>query len=201
MSVDPVRDHLEKTFGDAYRKEIEQEENVWRSLPFFAAALALQLAAIAQLREWVAAATGYGMLAALVLLGSAGIATLAALFFVLQSIAPARFRYVTPEPELIGYAAAVRKKASAKPGTTPEAADALALAAVRGLLVEQYALAAVHNRTINQLRATRRTRAGIATLVSILLLVGLLALSVVTTSSAHQRVLHGGGERHVLFLG
>ncbi|HEY8288257.1 MAG TPA: hypothetical protein VIG49_03240, partial [Acetobacteraceae bacterium] len=38
-------DHIEKTLADAYRKEIDQEENVWRSLPFFAATLALQLAA------------------------------------------------------------------------------------------------------------------------------------------------------------
>jgi hypothetical protein len=41
-------DHIEKTLADAYRKEIDQEENVWRSLPFFAATLALQLAAMFQ---------------------------------------------------------------------------------------------------------------------------------------------------------
>jgi len=41
-------DHVEKTLADAYRKEIEQEENVWRSLPFFAGTLALQLAAMFQ---------------------------------------------------------------------------------------------------------------------------------------------------------
>jgi hypothetical protein len=44
----PALTHIEKTLADAYRKEIDQEENVWRSLPFFAATLALQLAAIFQ---------------------------------------------------------------------------------------------------------------------------------------------------------
>jgi hypothetical protein len=44
-------DHLEKTLADSYRKEIDQEENVWRSLPFFAATLALQMAAIVGLVE------------------------------------------------------------------------------------------------------------------------------------------------------
>jgi hypothetical protein len=34
--------YIEKAFADAYRKEIDQEENVWRSLPFFAATLAVQ---------------------------------------------------------------------------------------------------------------------------------------------------------------
>ena len=44
----PALTHIEKTLAEAYRKEIDQEENVWRSLPFFAATLALQLAAIFQ---------------------------------------------------------------------------------------------------------------------------------------------------------
>lgn len=44
----PILDHIGKTLADQYRKEIDQEENVWRSLPFFAATLALQVAALAQ---------------------------------------------------------------------------------------------------------------------------------------------------------
>ena len=39
-------DHIERTLADACREEIDQEENVWRSLPFFAATLALELGAI-----------------------------------------------------------------------------------------------------------------------------------------------------------
>jgi hypothetical protein len=58
MASNPLSDYLEKTFADAYRKEIDQEENIWRSLPFFAATLALQLTAVAQIRDWVNAATG-----------------------------------------------------------------------------------------------------------------------------------------------
>ena len=45
--------HIERTLADAYRKEIEQEENVWRSLPFFAATLALELAALFQVIDKV----------------------------------------------------------------------------------------------------------------------------------------------------
>ncbi len=50
MPSDPLLDHLEKTFAEAYRKEVDQEENVWRSLPFFAATLALQVASLGTLR-------------------------------------------------------------------------------------------------------------------------------------------------------
>ncbi len=35
--------------ADAYRREIDAEENLWRTLPFFAATLALQLAALFQI--------------------------------------------------------------------------------------------------------------------------------------------------------
>ncbi len=41
-------DHIEKTLADACRREIEQGENVWRSLPFIAAAIAFQIAALSQ---------------------------------------------------------------------------------------------------------------------------------------------------------
>ena len=58
MTTDPEIDYLETLFGEAYRKEIDQEENVWRSLPFFTATLALQLAGLAQIRDWVGGAAG-----------------------------------------------------------------------------------------------------------------------------------------------
>jgi uncharacterized membrane protein YjjP (DUF1212 family) len=45
----PALSHIEKTLADSYRKEIDQEENVWRSLPFFAATIALELTALFQL--------------------------------------------------------------------------------------------------------------------------------------------------------
>ncbi len=81
MPFDPLLDHLEKTFADAYRKEIDQEENVWRSLPFFAATLALQLAGLAQVRDWVAGSSGPLLAASSGLLAMAGAATLAAILF------------------------------------------------------------------------------------------------------------------------
>lgn len=45
LATPPSLDYIEKTFADGYRKEIDQEENARRSLPFFAATLALRIAA------------------------------------------------------------------------------------------------------------------------------------------------------------
>jgi hypothetical protein len=40
--------YIERVLGDAYRKQIDREENVWRSLPFFAATQVPELAALFQ---------------------------------------------------------------------------------------------------------------------------------------------------------
>ena len=39
-------DYLEKLLGNLYRKEIDNEENIWRSLSFFSATLAVEVAVV-----------------------------------------------------------------------------------------------------------------------------------------------------------
>ncbi len=179
MAIDPELEYLEKLFGDAYRKEIDQEENVWRSLPFFAATLALQLAGLAQIRDWVADARGWLFWVALALLLATAAATLAALIFLAQSIWPARFRYVTSEPTLQDYVEEVRATAIAG-GSSQDDATLTAVAAARTVMVQQYAVSASNNRVINQRRANRRTRAGLATLASVFAVLVLVAFVVVS---------------------
>ncbi len=185
MPSDPLLDHLEKTFADAYRKEIDQEENVWRSLPFFAATLALQLAALGQLREWLVGLEGLTLLVASVLLGVAGVATLAAIVFLAFSVWPAEFQYVAREPAFRDYAEQVRARA-AEASEAGAATDA-ALRTVKAALAEQYATATDNNRVINQGRARWRTRAGLATLGSVLVVLVLVGLGVVTNIYGHAR--------------
>ncbi len=204
MTTDPEIDYLETLFGEAYRKEIDQEENVWRSLPFFAATLALQLAGLAQIRDWVGGAAGWPFWLSLALLAAAALATLAALVFLAQSIWPARFRYVTSELELQTYLETVRTTAAASGGSADQATQAAVLAA-RTVMVQQYAIGASSNRLINQGRANRRTRAGLATLASVfavLVLVGLVVVSNLhghgTASSARQ---DGAGSRDAVEFG
>ena len=104
MSDDPLLDYLERTFAEAYRKEVDQEENVWRSLPFFAATLALQLAALAQIRDWLAGQAGGFLVASEVLLVATACATISALVLLAMSVWPADLRRVSPEPDFLGYA-------------------------------------------------------------------------------------------------
>lgn len=182
--MDPEIDYLERLFGEAYRKEIDQEENVWRSLPFFAATLALQLAGLAQIRDWVGGAAGWPFWLSLALLAAAALATLAALVFLAQSIWPAKFRYVTSELELQTYLETVRTTAVASGSSADQATQAAVLAA-RTVMVQQYAIGASSNRLINQGRANRRTRAGLATLASVFAVLVLVGLVVVSNLHGH----------------
>jgi hypothetical protein len=187
MATDPLLDHLEKTFAEAYRKEIDQEENVWRSLPFFAATLALQLAGLAQIRDWVASIAGPLFVTAVILLSVAGSATLAALAFLAFSVWPADFRRVAREPDFRDYAENVRAEAEglAQPGSSAEDVAQSALMTVKAALTEQYAIAVDNNRRVNEVRAKWRTRAGLATLTSVFVVLVLVALVVLTNLHGH----------------
>lgn len=182
MPPDPLLEQLERILADSYRREIEAEENVWRSLPFFAATLALQFTGLAQARDWLLAMQGTAALVAIGLLVLAGGSTALGLLFLAQSIAPAEFRYLSREAELLRHAGALREQERAAGRADPEA-SAAALASFRATLVAQYAMAVDHNRAINRRRATRRTRAALAILCSVLLVTALVALTLGTNMS------------------
>lgn len=97
-------DHIEKTLADAYRREIEQGENVWRSLPFFAAAIAFQIAALSQVLlrlPRTSSGAWWDAIAAIIVLSLlifVAVACLAA------SIVPEQLNYIPDEPALLTYA-------------------------------------------------------------------------------------------------
>lgn len=163
----PAWEALEKALADGYRRELEHEENLWRSLPFFAAALALQFAALVPLLDRLAALPAPLGDLARVLAGAAGLLTLWALLELFGSLAVGRdsYRYVASEGAMLGLARAL--EASRAAVADPEAA-------LRQIMMEQYAAAADHNRAVNRRRTDRRTRAALATLASLLATLGLV---------------------------
>ena len=178
-------DYLEKTFADAYRKEIDQEENIWRSLPFFAATLALQLAAISAVGLRVTELAGWWFWAACVALGFAGIGSLGAIGWIAAAIYFAKFNYVSTEPSLLNYATALVDFTDYS-AVTP-------VASLKAELLRQYAVATDNNRNINQRRARRRTIAGLFTLLSVLATVCLATLIL-----AHHLSATAAGAHHVI---
>jgi hypothetical protein len=163
----PALSHIEKTRADAYRKEIDQEENVWRSLPFFAATLALQLAALFQLiTRLPPPGTGAGLLPE-ILLALTGRFMFVALCLLAACIAPTRFRYISREPALFRYTEdLIRAQQAAKDQGLKDVFDALDV--LKRELVHQFAVATDHNRRINKRRELLRAFAGLFVIVSVL---------------------------------
>lgn len=165
-------DHLEGLLGELYRREVENEENIWRSLPFFSATLAVEVAVVTQALPLVARLGGWS---AWVAAGAAALAMLlvaAVVLLLYRSIRPARFRYIASEPELVSYVAQLEA------GGEDEAGGASPEAGLRRLLVQQYADATANNRAINQRRARARTNAGVLLLASIVVTLVLVAATV-----------------------
>ena len=109
------RGALERLLLALYLKEIDQEENVWRSLPFFAATLALQIAALAGVADRLPPLDGPGRWWVLAPLLTAGTGTFLALAGMAAAIYPVRFAYLSPEPELLDYVKALDEAERANP--------------------------------------------------------------------------------------
>ena len=165
--------HIEKTLADSYRKEIDQGENIWRSLPFFAATLALQLGALFQITDRLPLPPSAAGWVAIIVLGSAGLCSLFALGCLAGTIYPKPFRFLAPDPDLLRYTEQLIEDEQ-----TAGSADAPTISAVVTLkaeLARQYAAATNHNKEINDQREKLRSLAGLATLGSMLLTVLLVA--------------------------
>jgi hypothetical protein len=164
--VTSTLDHIEKTLSDTYRKEIDQEENVWRSLPFFAATISFQIAAMSQvLLRLPKHGTGvwWDVFVALIL---GALLIVLAIVFLAASIAPAEFSYVSDEPALLDYAKGLDQDERVATASAAGTSAFDALAVLKETLAHQYARATHHNRQINQRRAYRRSVAGLAILGS-----------------------------------
>ena len=153
---------LEHNFGAAYRAEFDQNENVWRSLPFFATAVALQLATLFQVVDRMPPLATWLGRAAAGLLASSAAAAMVALGFLAGSIWPATLVTITDERALLAQA---------------EVAGVSA-ADMRLQVCGQYADAIQNNRAINRRRRRRRAIAGLATVTSLFLTTLLVAATV-----------------------
>jgi len=193
----PALAHIEKTLADSYRKEIDQEENIWRSLPFFAATLALQLAALFQLIDRLPPlGTGLGWVALALLITSVA-CSVAALSVLAASIYPARFNYIARDTKLLEYALVLIKD-EREPANLAQADPMDALVTLKGTLARQYAVATDPNRQINKRREKRRSIAGLATIAAVVSTLALVAVTFAYYIPSHSAKgpAHGPEQTH-----
>ena len=164
--------HIEQTLAQSYRKEIDQEENLWRSLPFFAATLALQLAALFQVVAHLPSGGAWATMPARALVVLSLLCSLGALGVLAASILPAKFRYVSNDVALLDYTLSLIRDEQAidRPG--------IALPALQESLARQYAAATDNNRHINDRTERLRSVAGLLTIFAVISTLVLVAVTI-----------------------
>ncbi len=157
MSLD---DYTEKFYTDGYKQQIADEENVPRSLPFFATASAVLVAIIAASKDlipgfsWTVYSAWIWALIALLAL-----CLLASMILLLFALWPRDFKYVMSEPELHNYVEQLRKFYSLNSTLSASQREAAILEDLRIALSSQYRVGAANNRAINFGRASKRATA------------------------------------------
>jgi hypothetical protein len=191
---------LERLLSSLYFKELDQEENVWRSLPFFSATLAVEVVVLNQILPlasrmsggWWWALLGFGTALTALMLG--------VLVFLYRSIRRRSFSYIASGKDLVEYVMALEAADPTTGASSSVSGDPSPRSAVnqlRATVIGQLAAAADANRVINQSRAAERSRAGILLLASIVttsIVVGVTIGHEIATEG-RQEAAHGVSER------
>ena len=186
VTVD-AHEYLEEILAEQYNKEIEQEENVVRSLSFAGAALAVISTVIVVVKSYIPAGlNGPYPIVVWVLLVLFSIAIAAALCFLWLAMASQRLQYLSPADEFVSYVTGLRNYYVAS-GLSLQQIEESVLHDLRTLMIEQYTTGAIHNQKINEKRLEARARA-FQSLISALA----LAFATVVVILAHE-ALNGGG--------
>jgi hypothetical protein len=156
-------EYVEKIVADSFRREGDQEENVARTLPFFATALGVIATALIFIRPALCAPNLQPLTVAIYF---ALLATVVMVFIVLGLLSvavwPRRFQVPMTEDALLGYAEQLMDYYTAPGPPTAIAASTIEEAIVddlREAMTRQMATAATRSHSINSSRLKARSRA------------------------------------------
>jgi hypothetical protein len=156
MSAD---EYLEKIVSDAFKREFDQDENVVRSLPFFAAALVLVVTTLGFVgRDLPELAITFLSITAHLLLAAAGVCICGVLVHLVNAVRPRSYQLPASETLLRDWTAELRGF-HAEQGHAGEALEAAVVADLRTRMIEEFAGAATHNRALNIAKAFARAQA------------------------------------------
>ncbi len=148
-------EYLASIFTDSFKREVDADESVWRSLPFFAAVLGLALAVLPSIYRtladlealgWKIAA--YGLFAmALPAFGIAG-------FWFWQIVRLRQYRYPPYDDELLAYSEELQRFYDGKT-LSPTKRDEAVREDLRQLVLRELAGATANNRRNNSRNRAR----------------------------------------------
>jgi hypothetical protein len=174
-----LQEYVEQVVREGFVREADQDENVMRSLPFFATSLSL-LATVFGLMHATLCRPASSALALCVDAATFALGACIALSvaFLIRAVRSRIFSYPMPETEFVEYAArVVEAYRCGAPSGGPAALEAAVLAEIRAVRIQQLAEAAEANRANNLERNRARGLALTALIAAIafaFLLLGLI---------------------------
>lgn len=189
-------EYLEKLVAARHKEQLDQEENVWRSLPFFATSLGVLVAFVGIVRPLIPAwswplSPAAGILYVFLLL------LVASLFGVLYFLAvAAKQRRITEEAgedELLAYASGIVDFYDETPLTEEQAEQAM-IEDLRSITIRQLADIAMVRRSHNEARHQARGRAFFGLILA--LVCALIILGVILATQVSVGALAVGDQQH-----
>ena len=191
-----ANEYLERILADSYQREINQEENLARSLPSFATGLAVLAIFLGVARPAIPAlAWSPFSIAIYAILLVLGICTFFAILFLLWALWPRSFAYLMRENELNSYMRSLRRYYRHSELTLAEVEEAVA-ADVRDAMIEQYAECAIRNRASNSARANARASALAALLLALILAFVMIATLLIHDGMKGHRDVAAAERKH-----
>lgn len=173
-------EYVEKLVAAAYKQEVDQEENIARSLPFFATALAVLATVLGLVREFLPSIepTPYSVFSYTCLLGLASAVSVVFIFLV-KAVRPRPFAYLMTEADLKGYSNELMVYYS-RILDDEGGVEAAVIQELRKTMIDQYSKGAMQNRANNTARVKARTYALTALVLALgfaFLLIGAILVS------------------------
>jgi hypothetical protein len=160
-------DYLEKLFFDAYKRECDQEENIYRSLPFFIAGLALAMTMLGMASQIIVSSMFFGesrydflIYCALAVFSVVLIALFQTLRCLETAVRARSFVQPPPETEIIQWREQLQKFYADAEEPAEESKDVEVLLHLKTFMVEEFAKSATNNRANNAKKLEARASAG-----------------------------------------
>ncbi len=191
-----VDEYLEKIAAERYAREVDQDENIFRNLPFAAAALAIIFAFMAAVRGEIPTQLNdlFAIMTwTLLVLFWGSIAT--ALGFLWAAISARQLSLLSSMSELRGYIDNLRRYYGGLGTLNDIQIEQQVVKDLRTVMIEQYELGAADIQRVNVARLQARNRAFLSLIVALL-----IALETVVFTFGRQ-VVYGGANGTIVVQG
>jgi hypothetical protein len=168
MPATKTDEYLASIFADSFKREIDGDEAIWRSLPFFAAIIGLAVAVLPSIFQSGVSVSLPGWQSAFyILFGLSLIAFAWAGFWFARVVRVRDYRFLPLDTEILAYADRLRGFYQ-RTRVSDEEADERIREDLRRFMIRELAAAAAVNRANNRIRSNARNQVLLFALIGFL---------------------------------